>query len=550
MTEATDASHDIAAPLREQHNASPEGGDGAASPVPGTPAAARTLAESYSTLADGLEQSGQSWRAIDTGAWTGKAADAARDHLDTAPKEWLRAADSFGQAARALHTYAGTLAEVKPRAERAQQRLEQAQAQSHRAHQEHQAAVDAFNQAAAQANNSANPSVHDPGRPPGPLQDPAAAEAQQARVEIEQCQQAASEAAHRAAQAVRQAAEAAPADASGWSRLAQEFGDFVSDRGNMVKNVAHGAGDALVSTVQMISAFGPSGVTSPAAQTRQEIAGGAAAGLMQAWNHPGETAKAAVSSFADNPAKGVGGVVGSAPGGGAVGGGLVGGLRGMGRLGRLGRKPGGSHTTPTSEAPTAPPPREHGLNANGDPLSQQHAPDGSGREIFVPGRDQPSMGPDTRMPASDSHPSGPDSRPEVQEHRFGPQGSGQDTPHATQDGVGSPTGDGHPGYGKSTEHPVGQQNDPWGADSGGDIDGPVSWHVQEHGDVPGQQPDSHLPQDRPQPGGHSEARMRAMEDDLNRMQHDLDTHAMPDRHRAALEGEVERYQRILREAGG
>jgi hypothetical protein len=78
--------------------------------VPGDPEQIWLLADSYNRMARTCEEIGHGFRGIDDGGWRGRAADAFHARFEQQPKRFLAMADSYGQAAVALDTYASTLA--------------------------------------------------------------------------------------------------------------------------------------------------------------------------------------------------------------------------------------------------------------------------------------------------------------------------------------------------------------------------------------------------------------------------------------------------------
>jgi hypothetical protein len=78
--------------------------------VPGDPGEIWLLADSYNRMAHTCEEIGRGFRATDDGGWSGRAADAFHAQFEQQPKRFLAMADSYGQAAVALDTYASVLA--------------------------------------------------------------------------------------------------------------------------------------------------------------------------------------------------------------------------------------------------------------------------------------------------------------------------------------------------------------------------------------------------------------------------------------------------------
>jgi uncharacterized protein YukE len=77
--------------------------------VPGDPEKIWLLADSYNQIANICEEVGYGFRTIDDNSWYGRAADAFHARFEQQPKRFLAMADSYGQAAIALDTYANVL---------------------------------------------------------------------------------------------------------------------------------------------------------------------------------------------------------------------------------------------------------------------------------------------------------------------------------------------------------------------------------------------------------------------------------------------------------
>jgi hypothetical protein len=88
--------------------------------VPGNPAALATTVQSMRTWANELERAGVGLSRIDTtDGWSGPAGDAFREKFQGQPGGWLRAGDSFLDAADALESYANTLTWAQDQASQA-----------------------------------------------------------------------------------------------------------------------------------------------------------------------------------------------------------------------------------------------------------------------------------------------------------------------------------------------------------------------------------------------------------------------------------------------
>ena len=87
--------------------------------VPGDPVGVAADARALAGRATAVARTGQALRRIGTGAWTGPASDAWREHHDEDAVRWMRGADSLDAAARALSGHADTLRWAQSEAARA-----------------------------------------------------------------------------------------------------------------------------------------------------------------------------------------------------------------------------------------------------------------------------------------------------------------------------------------------------------------------------------------------------------------------------------------------
>jgi hypothetical protein len=87
--------------------------------VPGDPAGVAADARELAERAAAVLRTGEALRRIGTGAWTGPASDAWRDHHDEDAVRWFQGADSLDAASRALAGHAGALRRAQFEAARA-----------------------------------------------------------------------------------------------------------------------------------------------------------------------------------------------------------------------------------------------------------------------------------------------------------------------------------------------------------------------------------------------------------------------------------------------
>lgn len=462
--------------------------------IPGDPASVAELSSQLRSLGDAFERVAGGYRRLDTSSWTGKAADAARDQLDLAPRQWTRAADAFGEAGTAVAEYQRVLAECQPRAERAKQQLDQAMDSSKAARQQHNDAVDA-----AEAGT---------GPPPTPFSDPYAGQIAEARRTIAQCQQAVAEAGARAAAAVRRAAESAPDEPGLLTKLRQGGMDAMQQAGRAAGNMAAGVFDGvkgIASVARVASPFDPQMLLDPVGKveamgTMTASVGGTVVGLV---TNPGQTVSTLVDAetWQNNPAKAAGKLIPDLALGAVTGGGGAAASRGAStasraaqagrtaaekagekaskigeKLHRPGRVSEGDFrsTTPESspEASESPgsaaaepqsPPRapepEGPLDANGDPFHtpQQNDPFVRSGDVHGPPSPDATLGPAEPVPGG---------RPE-----------GHDLPPPRHDDLSGQ----QPGPDASSDHGPDQRPDLPGHEPGSAFED-AERYVAEHGD--------------------------------------------------------------------
>ncbi|WP_157617308.1 putative T7SS-secreted protein [Saccharomonospora marina] len=138
-------------------------------------------------------------RAIDTGAWTGPAANAFRDEFSYEPTKWYEAGDALTYAGEVLSLYAGTLRWAQAQAREAIELWKQAQRQTASARAAHDQAV-----ADATRQNQANAAAGDPTCiTVEPFSDPGESTRQAARDTLNRARQQLKQVAEETAQALR-----------------------------------------------------------------------------------------------------------------------------------------------------------------------------------------------------------------------------------------------------------------------------------------------------------------------------------------------------------
>src|SRR5215217_5559108 len=185
--------------------------------VPGKPEAIEENLRVLRGRAQGAELAADGLRQIDTGAWTGAAAEAFHHKFSYEPGKWFVAADALHVAADALDGYASSLRWAQQQAEEAIHLWDQGQAATHHATIEYQQAM-----TQAGLDNQPAPIFVDPG---GSLR-------QEAQQILDRAKAQLAEIGEIAAQFLRQETAGAPEESS-WL---EDLGDFLGDTASNVLN--------------------------------------------------------------------------------------------------------------------------------------------------------------------------------------------------------------------------------------------------------------------------------------------------------------------------
>ncbi|WP_281287666.1 putative T7SS-secreted protein [Amycolatopsis rhizosphaerae] len=126
--------------------------------VPGEPGEIRKSLAHLVVYGDTMLKIGDGLKKLDTGGWTGKAADAYHERFSAEPGRWITAGEAFHSAARAIEGYAGSLEWAQGEAARAIELYRQGEQTTRQAKAEHDQALSTAAQQAAAA-----------GQPPPPV---------------------------------------------------------------------------------------------------------------------------------------------------------------------------------------------------------------------------------------------------------------------------------------------------------------------------------------------------------------------------------------------
>ncbi|MFR9727827.1 putative T7SS-secreted protein [Saccharopolyspora sp. MS10] len=290
--------------------------------IPGDPEQVRALAEHLIRLGEAFGRAADGFRRIDVGTWHGRAADAAREHLTTAPPQWQDASEAFTEAGEATAEFAAVLARCKPAAERARDDLHRAREATKAAAEAHNAQVDSYNDAVAAA-NAGGPF---PPAPPGAFRDPAAADRAAAQQALDDAREEVAAAGRASAAAVRHAASQAPASPGLLTQLARTASDMneamVRTTGSILAGALDGAAE-LAQFARSMSIMDPYNLTHPgqAAQNTSMLA----EGVIGAVANPYAAVKASVDidGWRNDPARTLGAAIPNALASLAGGGGIA-----------------------------------------------------------------------------------------------------------------------------------------------------------------------------------------------------------------------------------
>lgn len=106
---------------------------------------------------------GGGMKKLDSSNWKGEAANAFREKFETLPTDWLRAADAFEEAAKALETYSKAITSAQGKAREAIALYKEGDKDTETAKAEYKKKADAYDA----ARNSDTPLPH-PGNPSDP----------------------------------------------------------------------------------------------------------------------------------------------------------------------------------------------------------------------------------------------------------------------------------------------------------------------------------------------------------------------------------------------
>lgn len=261
---------------------------------------------------------GGGMKKLDSGHWKGEAADVFRRYFEPLPTDWLRAADAFEDAARALETYARTVAGAQGKAREAIALYKEGKQDYETAAAEFRERAEAYNA----VRNTDHPLPH-----PGKFSDPGLAKRQLAQEMLQLARRTRNEAAGTAKGTVTAAMAHAPKEPVGLDRLKREAYDHALGQGIELAHFSGGivkGGAGLVNFVRSVNPTDPYNLTHPADYFTGVHT--TLAGLVSTGANPDRALKSAWDSFKDDRSEFIGRLVPEMIG--TKGGGLTkGGLR-------------------------------------------------------------------------------------------------------------------------------------------------------------------------------------------------------------------------------
>ncbi|MEV6107979.1 putative T7SS-secreted protein [Streptomyces sp. NPDC051940] len=246
---------------------------------------------------------GRGLQGLDSAHLKGAAADAFRDRVTIEPPKWFRAAQASEKAAGALENFAGTVTWAQGQAQLAIDKWKSGQ----RAADEHDAKVEAYNDA-VRSYNDTPPESRDPSSlPPRPGEtNPGIATMQEAQDILTRAREQRNAAAETARGAVQAARDAAPPKPDYSEQLSDGLEEWQVMRDHFNAGIIKGAA-GIVQFARQINPTDPYNLTHPAEYLTN--LNGTVAGLVTVANDPWGAGRQMVTDFMKDPAEGLGRLV-------------------------------------------------------------------------------------------------------------------------------------------------------------------------------------------------------------------------------------------------
>ncbi|WP_323748907.1 WXG100 family type VII secretion target [Streptomyces sp. PR69] len=226
--------------------------------IHGNPSKITAAVRNLRDFRDAFNSVGRGMKGLDSSHWKGEAADAFREKFATHPGEWMRAADAFDDAAKALDSYVSTVRWAQGQAKEAIALYKKGQEAS-------KTAVDAYNEKVDAYNAARN--GPDPLPKPAPFTDPGAAQRERAHEILKEARRQRNEAGDTAKSAVTAAMAHAPKEPTGLERAKFDLADYgvaqgvemIHFGGGIVKGTA-----GILNFVRSVNPVDPYNLTHPA----------------------------------------------------------------------------------------------------------------------------------------------------------------------------------------------------------------------------------------------------------------------------------------------
>ncbi|WP_304512141.1 putative T7SS-secreted protein [Amycolatopsis sp. GM8] len=215
--------------------------------VPGEPGEIRKSIAHLVVCGNKMVQTGDGLKTLDTGGWTGGAADAYHERFDTEPGRWTIAGDAFHAAAQAIEGYTATLEWAQGQAREAIGIYQQGEQATQQAQAQHNQAVAVATQQAAAAGQPA------PAQPP--FTDPGEAARTQAQQMLDRARAQLITAGDQAVATIDKAQEHAPQTPTLLDDLTDGFTSAVDWMGDQAAGVVHSAGATIRGAADLAGHF-------------------------------------------------------------------------------------------------------------------------------------------------------------------------------------------------------------------------------------------------------------------------------------------------------
>jgi hypothetical protein len=204
--------------------------------VPGDANQIRASTVHLTVYGDTMIRIGQGFQRLDSGGWTGPAADAFHKRAETEPGRWLTAGDAFGSAAEAINRYSDTLDWAQDQAWQAISLWNKAEETTRAAQAQHDQQTKAAQQQAGADGQ--------PAPPEAPFTDPGEADRARARGMLDTARANLVTAGDQAVAQVDRAQQDAPEERTFLDNYFSDFNANVNEQlGEITGNLVDGVGD-------------------------------------------------------------------------------------------------------------------------------------------------------------------------------------------------------------------------------------------------------------------------------------------------------------------